>query len=183
MSSKIDFISNALVRLGENPISSTSEGGAAGIVGGNLYEPTLQAALSANRWRFASKKRQLAQLVTPPLNEYNHQYQLPADLLLLYRVIPQQNYERYEDKIYSDSHTVSIDYAFRPNESAFPAYFGLALEYALSAEFALAVTSNKGLHELFAVRAQRQMAAAMYADAQERPATPVQSFDYLDVRS
>jgi len=182
MSTKIELVSNALVRLGESPISSLSEGGASGIVGNSLYEPTLLAMLSANRWRFASKKRQLARLSTPPQNEYRYAFQLPADMLLLYRVIPRINYERYEDTLLTDVLELSVDYAFRPDESRFPAYFNLALEYALAAEFALSVTSNKGLHELFALRAQKQMATAMYADAQERPATAVQSFDYIDIR-
>lgn len=183
MASNIDIASNALVRIGVPPISSFTEGGAAGQAASNLYEPTINALLTEHRWRFSAAKRQLAQLTAVPLNEWQYAYQLPSDLLLMFRVLPQGDYEIYEDKIYSNSNTLEIDYIFRANEALFPAYFQLACEYKLASEFALIVTSNRSLAETYEFKYQEQIKKARFADSQGRPPNAIESIDYLDVRS
>lgn len=182
MASDIEIASNALVRLGVPPISSFSEGGAAGIAAGNLYTPTLRALLTEHRWRFASAKRQLSQLVANPLNEWSYAYQLPSDLIMLYRVYPSSDYEIYEDKLYSNDSTVSIDYLFQANESLFPPQFQLMLEYKLASEFALIVTSNRSLAETYEYKYEQAAKKARYADSQARPADRVEVLDYISVR-
>lgn len=183
MASDIDIASNALVRIGVSPISSFTEGGAAGQAASNLYEPTIRSLLTEHRWRFAAAKRTLAKLTAKPLNEWTNAFQIPSDLLLLYRVHPRQNYEIFEDKIYSDSATLSVDYLFRASTSLFPAYFQLACEYKLASEFALIVTSNRSLAEVYEEKYIQQMKKARFADSQGRPGDAIQNIDYLDVRS
>ncbi len=183
MASNIDIASNALVRIGVPPISSFDEGGAAGQAASNLYEPTIRALLTENRWRFAANKRQLAQLTAKPLNEWEYAYQLPSDLILLYRMQPRVSYEVFEDKIYTNSNTCEIDYLSRVDEGLFPPYFQLAAEYKLAAEFALIVTSNRSLAETYEMKYQDQIKRARFADAQGRPADSIQNFEYVDVRA
>lgn len=182
MASDIDIASNALVRIGAEPISSFTEGGASGQAAANLYEPTIRALLTEHRWRFAAGKRQLARLVSAPLNEYSYAYQLPSDMLLMYRVYPSGNYEIFEDKLYTNATSVEIDYLFRPSEAQFPAYFQLACEYKLASEFALIVTSNRTLAETYEFKANEQMKKARFADSQGRPQANIYTFDYMDVR-
>ena len=182
MASDIDIASNALVRIGVNPISSFSEGGAAGQAASNLYEPTVRALLSENRWRFAAAKRQLAQLTAKPLNDWEYAYQLPSDIITLYRVFPRVSYEVYEDKIYTNSATCEIDYISRVSEALWPSYFQLAAEYKLASEFALIVTSNRSLAETYELKYMDQIKRSRFADAQGRPADSVRNFDYIDVR-
>jgi hypothetical protein len=182
MASDIEIASNALVRIGVPPISSFSEGGAAGIAAGNLYEPTTRMLLTESRWRFAAAKRKLARLTATPLNEWEYAFQLPSDLLLMYRVYPNQDYEIYEDKIYSNASEVEVDYLFRPNESLFPAYFQVALEYKLASEFALIVTSNRSLAETYEFKYSEAMKKARYADSQSRPSDAIEVLDYIKVR-
>lgn len=183
MASDIDIASNALVRIGVAPISSFTEGGAAGQAAANLYEPTIRALLTEHKWRFASAKRQLARLVAKPLNQFSNAFQLPSDLLLMYHVYPSNNYEIYEDKLYSNSSSIEIDYLFRAPEAQFPPYFQLICEYRLASEFALIVTSNRSLSETYEMKAIEQVKKARFADSQGRPPVSVQSVDYLDVRS
>lgn len=182
MASDIDIASNALVRIGVPPISSFTEGGAAGQAAANLFEPTVRSMLTEHRWRFAAAKRQLAQLVAKPLNDYSYAYQLPSDLLLLYRVFPNSSYDIFEDKLYSNSNEIEIDYLFRADSAQFPPYFQLAVEYQLASEFALIVTSNRSLAETYEVKARDQMKKARFADSQGRPPASVYAIDYLDVR-
>lgn len=182
MATSIDICSNAFVRLGAPPISSFTEGGAQGIAASNLYEPTLRATLSEHRWKFASAKRQLARLTAAPLNDWSYAYQLPSDLLVLYRTHPNVDYQIFEDKLYANVPEVSVDYLMRPNESIFPAYFQLALEYKLASEFALLVTSNRSLAETYELKAREQMKKARFADSQQSPSVAVQSLAYVEVR-
>lgn len=182
MATSIEIASNALVRIGAAPISSFTEGGASGQAAANLYEPTIQALLTEHRWRFSSAKRKLARLVSKPLNEYNYAFQLPSDLLLMYRAYPTDQYKIFENLLYSNSPSMEIDYVYRANEKLFPAYFQLACEYKLASEFALIVTSNRSLAETYQIKHQDQMKKARFADAQGQPPNTIQSFDYLDVR-
>jgi len=182
MASDIDIASNALVRIGAAPISSFTEGGASGQAAANLYEPTVRALLTEHRWRFATGKRQLARLVAAPLNEFQYAYQLPSDMLLLFRTYPTSTYEVFEDKLFTNASSVEIDYLFQPNESQFPAYFQLAVEYKLASEFALIVTSNRSLAETYEFKANEQMKKARFADSQGRPPASIEAFDYLDMR-
>ena len=183
MATSIDICSNAFIRLGAPPISSFNEGGAQGQAASNLYEPTVRAMLSEHRWRFANAKRALARLTASPLNDWKYAFQLPSDLLVLYHAIPNVDYQVYEDKIFADVEAIDIDYTMRANESLFPAYFQLALEYKLASEFALLVTSNRSLAETYEVKANEQMKKARFADAQQSPSVAVQSLAYTDVRS
>lgn len=182
MASDIEIASNALVRIGAPPISSFTEGGASGIAAGNLYQPTVRALLTDHRWRFASAKRQLAQLTATPLNEWTYAYQLPSDMIMMYRVYPGTEYEIYEDKLYSHENTVEVDYLFQPDESLFSPYFQLALEYKLASEFAMIVTSNRSLAETYEIKYQDAMKKARFADSQSRPADRVEVLDYIQVR-
>lgn len=182
MASDIEIASNALVRIGAPPISSFTEGGASGIVAGNLYEPTLRALLTDHRWRFASGKRQLAQLTASPLNEWQYAYQLPSDMIMMFRVYPATDYEIFEDKLYSNNNTIEVDYLFRCGEELFSPYFQLALEYKLASEFALTVTSNRSLAETYELKYIEAMKKARFADSQSRPADRVEVLDYIDVR-
>ena len=182
MASDIDIASNALLRIGANPISSFTEGGAEGTVADNLYEPTIRDLFTKARWRFASAKRQLARLTATPLNEFKYAYQLPSDMLYMYRVYPYADYEIVSDKLYSDETEVYIDYIYRPDESKWPAYFQLLAEYKLASEFALSITDNRALNELYETKAMMQLRAARHADSQGRPVDGIQRFKYVDVR-
>lgn len=182
MASDIDIASNALVRIGVPPISSFNEGGAAGQAAANLYEPTIRALLSENRWRFAAVKRQLAQLTAAPLNDWQYAYQLPSDLLILYRTYPTSDYEVFENRLFTNSATCEIDYIARINESLWPAYFQLAVEYKLASEFALIVTSNRSMAETYEMKYSEQIKKARFADSQGRPNDAIQSYLYTDIR-
>lgn len=182
MSSDIEICSNAFIRIGAPPISSFTEGGAQGIAASNLYEIEVRRLLTTYMWRFTMAKRQLARLTAVPLNEWQYAFQLPSDFLQLAYPYPNTDFQIYEDKIYANTDTLEIDYQFRPPEVQFPSYFQAALELRLASEFALSVTSNRSLSETYELKAQDQLKIARFTDAQQSPATSVQSFDYVTAR-
>lgn len=182
MASKLDIISAALILIGDKPLSSLSEDRVAAVVASNLYDSAYESALSQHRWRFATGKVQLAQLVAQPVNEYRYAYQLPSNLIYLQRVFPAVDYEVFEDNLYTDASEVEIDYTYKPAESELPAYFVKALEYQLAKEFAISITNAMGYFERMAEEERKAWVRARFLDSSQRPNAQITRNPFVDVR-
>lgn len=181
MASKFDIVSQALVLIGEAPISSFSEG-TAGLVASQMYETTLDGLLTSHRWRFAVGKAAFNQLTETPLNGYRYAYQIPSQLLMLINVRYNPAYEIYEDKLYTDVNSVEADYIYRPEEARFPQYFVEALAARLAETFAIPITNNQTMREAMQELAARRFQEAIFKDSQGRPPSPIQHRPFVDVR-
>lgn len=182
MATDISMCSNALLLLGHGTINSFSDSGAGARAANNLYMTVYEDALTGYPWRFAMGKVTLSKLAAAPLNEWTNAFQLPGDLLQVYRTYPRSNFEIYEDKLYSDSETIQIDYWFKPDETTLPPYFVKYMQYALAAEFAISVTDNRTLAENFDAKAMQQKMVAMNRDSQGRTNNAIESAPFLEVR-
>jgi hypothetical protein len=175
MATKISMCSNALLLIGHGTISSFTEGGAGALVASNLYDSSYENLLTLHRWRFASGKVSLSRLTATPLNEWDYAFQLPANYMLINRVIPQSDYEIFEDKIYSNQQTLDLDYVYKPAESELPAYFVKLVEYYLASQFSVPVTDNSTKGQLYDGMYQNQLRQAKFADASSRPPDAIAS--------
>lgn len=81
MTSSVSICSNALIRLGDKPISSFEDGTSAAKRCAILYPSIRNAMLRAHPWDCARKRVVLAPLSTVPAFDYAYQYQMPADWL------------------------------------------------------------------------------------------------------
>lgn len=179
---KISLISKALILLGEKPLESLTDDRYGATVGANLFELIYENELQSNPWRFSVKKAALSRLVATPLNQYAYAYQIPSDCLLVRHVYPRSHYEIFGDRIYSDATSVELDYQFKPDVTAVPAYFSSLLVYALARDMVQPITESDTGVKIFAAKYVSQRDRAMYADAQARPATTVQDSPFTDVR-
>ena len=182
VASAIKINSNALIMLGHTPLSSFSDVGSGAQVANNLYESSLRALLSAHRWRFATKKAQLARLTAAPMNDYNYQFQLPSDFIMLIKVQNTGNFEIYGDKVYSNNDTAFIDYIYRADESIFPPWFTKTLEFFLASQYAIPVTGNSTRMQEYNGMYEMQMRRAKNADSAERPNIGIVDSPFTDVR-
>ncbi len=182
MASGIDIASNALQMIGAKSISSFDSPGASAAVAKALYEPMLEALLTRTYWRFAIKKQKLNLLSQDPLNEYKYAYQIPTDCLKVERVYQVKNYQVYRDLIYTNTLDIDIDYVYRVEDSALPAYFVLAFTYKLASEFALSVTDDVGKNQTYEAKFREAIGEAFAADAMQHPQTPIQDQPFSDVR-
>ena len=182
MATDISMSSNALLLIGHETINSFTDAGAGARSASNLYATVYEDALTGYPWRFAMGKVALSKLTADPLNEWSNAFQLPGDLLLVYRTYPRSTFEIYEDKLYSDQETIEIDYWFKPAETTLPPYFVKYMQYALAAEFAISVTDNRTLAELFDAKASQQKLIAMNRDSQGRTNNAIESAPFLEVR-
>jgi hypothetical protein len=182
--SKIQMISNALILIGDAPISDLSGGGAGTIAAANLYESSYLNLLTIHRWRFATKQAKLARLTEAPLiDSYKYQFQLPTDYLYLIQTSSFRDYEIYEDKLYTNYRTVEIDYIYRVNEDMLPAYFASTLQFYLAAVFAIPVTGNSTRADEYRLQYEAQLKRAKHVDSSARPNEAIQHKPFLEVRN
>ena len=179
---KIGLISKALILLGEQPLNSLSDARYGATVGSNLFEIIYENELQSNRWRFACTKRALSRLVAEPLNEWTYAYQLPSGMLLPIGVYPRAPYEIYSTHLYTDQSSVELDYMFKPEISAVPAYFGQLMVYALARDMVKAVTESEAAVQTFGAKYNAQRMRALYADAQGRPNSAIVDSPFTDIR-
>lgn len=181
--SDIKIASNALQLLGHSAITSFDEGTAGAEIASAMYDITYESLLTEYRWRFATKKTQLARLVDAPLDDFLYKYQLPSDLLYLIRpTIANLNYEVYEDTIHTDATELKIDYIYNIEADKLPPYYVVVLQYMLASQFAIPITGSESKANLYFQQFETQLKKAKFADATQRPQSSFDDNPYADVR-
>jgi|TARA_R100000278_G_scaffold40446_1_gene35655 hypothetical protein len=173
---KIDIASRALIMIGSNPISSFTDDTTEALVTNNIYEEIIESTLCRARWRFATEQQQLSLLANAPTGRYEYAYQIPTNPQCLQIISITENdiniqYARYGDKIFVDGHgsqsKLIMDYIFRQDESEFPPYFRLAVEYKLASVFAGAIARDSAMVREFDNLAERQILIARNTESAE----------------
>jgi hypothetical protein len=184
MASDIDIASNALILIGDNPISSFTEPGAGAQAAANLYEETYKQVLSEHPWTFALKEQKLNRLSASPdpLTNWKYAFQNPTDLIRYWAIFPWSNYNQVGDLIYSNQDELLARYVYKVAESQLPAHFVKTLEYKLASDFALLVTEDDGKSALFEQKYRQTLAFARATDSQGHPQQPIISQPFTDVR-
>jgi len=171
--SAIDICSRALILIGAEPITSFNDNTTEALVAVNMYEDVAQASLCNTRWSFATEQAQLNRLTDEPTGRYDAAYQLPSNLLMLNAITVNDNKTKhriYGDKVFTNTSAadeVIADYIYRADESDWPSFFTLAVEYALAAIFASSIARNEGLTQIMEIKANNLMAKARNLDSQQ----------------
>ncbi len=184
MPSSIDIASNALLLIGDNPISSFDDPGAGAQAAANLYPETKKRLLSEHPWSFALKQQRLNKLSQKPdeLTNFNSAFQLPTDLIRIWDMQIRTDYILIGNLLYSNQEELLATYIFDVDEVNLPPHFVKSLEYALASDFAISVTEDTtkaGLYEQKSINAINQ---AMAIDSQGRPQRGIISSPLIDVR-
>lgn len=183
MASKIDIISNALILIGDNPINSLTDPGFAQTVGANLYDSIAEFELSKFRWSFAQRKAVLALTTeTPKDQEWRYIYQLPTDLISIYKVYPNTNFEIIGKKLHTNGNPVTIQYTANVPESEWPPYFVKMMEYALAKDFATSIRDNASARQEMSQEYVVASRMARNTDSQGRTQVAIQSNPFVEVR-
>ncbi len=193
---KFSWISAALVLCGEKPLNSLTDPRYGAAVGAAFFDMSYEDELQSNRWRFACKKTQLAQVNTVPPNEWMYCFQLPTDMLLpigFWGVSPDRSYEIYSNVIYtnitsnpgpvnSTTPVLTFDYLFKPDPSTVPSYFSMLMTFKLARDMIKPITESDSAASAMTTKYNNQRARALYADAQGRPNRPLQNNPFVQVR-
>jgi hypothetical protein len=188
---KVDIATRGLIMIGAQPISSFTDDSTEALVTNNIYEEIVESSLTRHRWRFSTGQKQLSLLTDTPVGRWTYAYQIPTDPLVLQIIAVTVNdyninYNRYEDKIYVDDHgsssTLVMDYIFRQDESKFPPYFRLALEFQLASIYAGAIARDTAMIKEFSERAERQYLIAKNIDSQETTTNKLDTNRFINLR-
>ena len=161
MSSNLEIVNSALVSLGESKITSFLEDSDKADTCRLKYADLVGRVLSMYSWRFNTKKRQLAQETATPTNEWTYQYALPTDRVAPPHavfnstsagVVPFQDWEIFEDKLFTDATVIVVDYRYKASEGNWPPYFVAFVVDALAAALCMPITEKadlaRHLHEV-----------------------------------
>lgn len=169
MSSRIKIISDAVIKLGDDPVTTLDDGRTAAEAGDARYDGVIGALLTRHHWRFATKHATLSQLTGTAIEPWTYYYQVPSDCLMILRTYPTSNYAQFGDQIHSHVDDLEIEYIYKPSESKFPNYFVELAIAAMAAELAIPVTGARSLKQEMKQEMELALAHAFWADAQGSP--------------
>jgi len=184
MASKIDMASNALLLLGDRPISSFEGAGAGAQAMANLYEPTYLDMITSSNWGFAKKQQVLSQNATPPVfDNYQYSYTIPNDAIRIHGLRSNMEYYTYEgDLIYTNDSGAELEFFIRPSEGDLPPYFVKLMELELAARSCMAVTDRVELYAQMRNEADNQWIRAVGVDAGNDTNEAIRSNPFIEVR-
>lgn len=184
MPTSIDIASNALILIGDEAISSFQDPGSGAEAAANLYPETYKQVLSEHPWTFALKEQQLSRLSAEPDDKTNYRYafQLPADLIRLWAIMPHSDYTIVGSLLYSNQTELLSRYVYQVNETSLPAHIVKTLEYKLASDFAMLVTEDAQKAQYYEAKYLDMLGRAKSIDSQGRPPTPIIDSPFVDVR-
>lgn len=181
-SAKIEIANNALSELGEPALSSLTENSVAAEAIATHYDDTLEDLLGRVPWRFATQKIDLSRDVAVPLNEWQYQYTLPAGFMRMVAVYPRADFEIYGLKLYTNATALACDFVKKVDETYFPPTFVRYLSLELAVRCCMQVTGDVDLKTRLQVDTRLGAAAAMSADAQQRPNRSFEDSPFVNAR-
>ena len=176
MATEVSICSNALRKLGDDPITSLTEDTERARLCNAFYETARDSLLRSHPWNFAITRATLAQLSTTPAYGFAYQYALPTDPYCL-RVL-EMEYQDYIFKIenlatvgrvlLSDESTAKILYVGRITDTTlFDSLFVDTLTAHLSVKLAYPITNSTTLQAQMQQLYQAKLSEARSVDGQE----------------
>lgn len=167
----VSICSNALLLLGDSPISSFAEDQDRARLASNLWEQVRDHILRSHPWNCAIKRVTLAPDTAAPAFDWAYQFTLPADFLKALSIGEQGREGEYRiegRKLLCDDNPLFLRYVFK-NEN--PGSYDPMLVEALTAEMAhrmaYAITSSASMVETMAAKAAQIMRRARAVDGQD----------------
>ena len=184
MTSAVEMASNALLLIGDDPISAFTEPGAGAQAASNLYESVYTQFLSEHPWSFAFKEQFLNRLSQMPdsITNYKYAYQVPTDVIRLWAVLDHSDYVIVGNLLYSNQSQLFARYVYRVEETRLPPHAVQAIQYKLASDFAIAVTEDANKNALYERKYTSSLARARNIDSQSRPQTPIIDSPFVDAR-
>lgn len=182
---KVQIISNALLQLGHEPISSLINGDKMVVAAEAAYDLKLPSVLSSGNWRFAVQIQELIVLPETPPAPWKTVYLLPAGYLKTIRVYPNiYVWDIYSnDRIYTYySGKLLMEYVFQPDVSRFPAHFVDYFTYEISAYLALTNAQKTEYYAALESKRINMQAMSNAIETQNRPQFSQVNIPVLNLR-
>ena len=191
MATEVSICSNALRRLGDDPITSLTDDTERARLCNAFYADARDACLRSHHWNFAITRASLAQLSATPVYGFDYQFALPTDPFCL-RVLAME-FEDYVFKVenlstqgrvlVTDQETAKIIYIARVTDTTlFDSLFVDTLVAKLAADLAYPVTNSLKVQEQMYRLFQLKLSEARSIDGQEGFIDDLVSDTFTDFR-
>jgi hypothetical protein len=191
MATEVSICSNALRRLGDDPITSLTDDTERARLCNSFYSDTRDSVLRLHPWNFAITRASLSKLSTAPAYGFANQFSLPTNPYCL-RVLGME----YEDYIFkvenvathgrvllTDEATANILYVARITDTnLFDAMFVDVLTQKLAVDLAYPVTNSTTLQTQMQKVFQQKLSEARSIDGQEGFMDDLVSDTFTDFR-
>jgi len=164
----------ALAKIGDQSITSLSDGSLEARFCNLYYPVVLQEVLMLNTWNFATKLANLTQLSAVPVFDYAYQYQLPTDYgrIIAFNDFsasdPIQPFEIQGNLLLTDQNYAAICYvSTAPDPSTFTPTFVQVLALKLGAELCKPLAGSMELKNALLNEFQQAMGEAGKIDAND----------------
>jgi hypothetical protein len=180
MPTAVSICSNAMLRLGAEPISSFTEADQSGSnierarIAANLWPTVRQAALRAHPWNCATKRVLLSPETVGPAFGFANRFLLPADWLRTLQVGEDPDslldFELEGREILSDEGSIPLVYVYdNDNPGTYDASLVDALEVAMAAAMAYPITKSSAARDTFADEFLAKIKTARTLDGMDNP--------------
>lgn len=176
--SEVSICNMALVKLGQEPISSLSSDTKLARLCNAVFAPCRNEVLESHPWSFATKTMEMASVsdAEDTMGEWNYAYLKPADFLKMIRGEDwKQDYEIRDTYLLANEEPLIIKYIFENTNTGTWSYtFAQCLSWRIAAELAYAVKTSTALFERMIAGYQMSLKEARYNDAHNKsPEGPV----------
>lgn len=186
MATEVSICSNALVSLGDRPISSFDDATDSALAASNLYPDARNALLRSHPWNCCIKRVVLAPNVAAPTFSYAYAFLLPSDWIRTLAV-GEDGYEvdhRMEGRnVLCNDAALSLRYVYRNEDPAsWDASLVKAMTLAMKAELAYAITKSQSVADSAKAELQAFLKQARAVDGQDNPPETLGDFPLLAAR-
>jgi hypothetical protein len=169
--SDVSVCSNALQRLGADPISALNQAVKRAQVAANLFPVERDALLRAHPWNFATRSELLAPDATAPAFDFAARFAVPAEWLRTLQVgtRSQRLVWRQEGRyILCDESVLPLRYVYANTDlGSWDAKVVHALELRMAAAMAYAITQSASLRDQMLAEAEAAFKQAKTLDGQD----------------
>lgn len=174
--------------VNERPDFNSSDSNEVKIIN-NQYEFILGVALEKYHWGFATKQTGLTKTAITD-KKYSYSYDLPSDCLFVKCIYsdvkltaPIMDFEIYDDKIYTNSASLYLDYVVKKCEEQLPYYFINYLKYLMARTLCHKITGDIQLEQILIANEQREYIEATNCDVRSKAIKVLPTGVFVDVRN
>ena len=191
MATEVSICSNALRRLGDNPITSLTDDTERARLCNSFYADARDAVLRLHPWNFAITRTSLAQLSDTPSYGFAYQYSLPTNpyclrvLAMEYEdyIFKVENYSTQGRVLLTDQSSAKILYVAKITDTTqFDALFVDVLTAKLALDLCYPITNSVSLQDKMQKLYQLKLSDARSIDGQEGFIDDLVSDTFIDFR-
>ena len=171
MATDVSICSNALLKLGAQPINDLSESSDRARLASNLYPSVRDSVLRSHPWNCCIKRVVLSPDTATPVFDFDYQFSLPDDYertLSVGETGIEATFKIEGLKLLSDDNPCLLRYVARvENPAAWDSMLVTAMELAMAAAMAYAITQSASLRDSMRQELEMHMKRARAVDGQD----------------